>query len=731
MKNYKALFLVAVGLASLIAFLWAFKERTDLERYRQLLIREVETATGARPTIGRLSLSLYPKITVHGYDLSLSGLRGFASRTSVSVPHIEMRIRFLSFLRKSLKPYRIILNAPVFTVQRLSSQTGGGREKAEDRPDPPGAGAPKPANGESIPALTKTLALNGYTWSGLESVELRMSDGSLFLSSREGEPPVRVDHITLNSVFESRKRPAPFKGHFRLYGSEVTLSGTVGPLSEQPILSFPAFRAILKSADFRPALVLPNFGWPRIAVLDHRPVSLTLDLSGSPGNPISLEAGAEWTSDASPFLRLIEARCRADYDPLKDVLLLKEVTVQPKVGPGRIKADGELRNVTRSPDIDLRIAIPGFRAYELLVRAGMVSGPADVRYKAFDQVRLDADISGSANDLKVKNGLFQIDHTSCRFSAQLRLNAARSINFDLHVTGLDMDRYLFLPWKRSPSTLGFKRAEAFAALRNGPDSESGIRVSGRVFLEEGLVGGFRFSALKTTLNGESGRYELDPFGFQCYGGSARAKATMETSPDVRRLEMDGTLLGIRTSDLSRDLTGIEQIQGLARMGIQLTGVAPRFEDLVNRIEGRAWVRMKHGALVGPDLLAGVRFVEHQILGSNTAPRMKIPFSRLEGSFRILNGRFHSEDLFMEGPVLTVAGKGSFGLDQTLDMTITPTLLASARDADSTSKDFSLPLRVTGTFTDATIMPDFGRLNFGDAMRMLKQFFVGPGPASVQ
>lgn len=111
--------------------------------------------------------------------------------------------------------------------------------------------------------------------------------------------------------------------------------------------------------------------------------------------------------------------------------------------------------------------------------------------------------------------------------------------------------------------------------------------------------------------------------------------------------------------------------------------------------------------------------------------MKIPFSRLEGSFRILNGRFHSEDLFMEGPVLTVAGKGSFGLDQTLDMTITPTLLASARDADSTSKDFSLPLRVTGTFTDATIMPDFGRLNFGDAMRMLKQFFVGPGPASVQ
>ena len=732
MKNYIAPAAIALGVALLIICAWTFKQRTNLDRYRELLIREIEKTTGTKPDIGRLSLSWSPKITIHGYDLFLSGIPGLGPGSSISIPHIEMPIRFFPLLRKRLQPYRVILNSPVFTVQRLSYEAETVQNETTYGLKPSGANAPRPVDRKPNPVHRKALALDGYTWSGLENVEFQVSDGALLFLSREGELRATMDHISLNSVFRSPGDPIPYQGQFRLSGSKVILSGTVGPISKKPTPSLPPFRTTLKSADFRPGLVLHKFGWSRAPVLEDHPVSLTVDLSGSPGKPLSLEARAEFIEDTLPFLHLLEGRCKADYDPAKDVLALKDFSVKPKVGPGLFKVDGELRNLSRSPDVDLRITIPRFRAYELLVRSGMLSGPADVLHKAFDEVHLDATLAGTMNDLKLKDGLMEIDQASCRFNAQMRLRGPRRIDFDLHTTGLNLDRYITLPWNRPPTTLSSGYAEAYASERNGPvatDSEAGIRLSGRAFVEGGLLGGLRFSTLKTTFKGQNGRYELTPFSFRFYGGSAEANAVLETRADVRRFEMDGALVGVRTSDMSRDLTGTEQIRGLAKMGIQLTGVTPRLEDLINRVEGRAWIRMKHGALVGPDILASVRFVENQMLGGNAPPRVKVPFRRLEGTFRILKGRFHSEDLLLDGPVLAVKGKGSFGLDQTLDVKITPTFFLSAKGSDSKENRFSLPLRVTGSFADATILPDFGELNFGDVMRTLKSFFMGPGPTS--
>ena len=197
------------------------------------------------------------------------------------------------------------------------------------------------------------------------------------------------------------------------------------------------------------------------------------------------------------------------------MLALKDFSVKPKVGPGLFKVDGELRNLSRSPDIDLRInRSPGSGLMNSWSGQECFPGPPMFVHKAFDEVHLDATLAGTMNDLKLKDGLLEIDQASCRFNAQMRLRGPRRIDFDLHTTGLNLDRYITLPWNRPPTTLSSGYAEAYASERNGPvatDSEAGIRLSGRVFVEGGLLGGLRFSTLKTTLKGQNGRVRTNPF----------------------------------------------------------------------------------------------------------------------------------------------------------------------------------------------------------------------------
>jgi len=122
--------LLLLGMAAVIA-----PSFVDWNRYRSEIAAAAEQATGRAVTIGGdISFTLLPSPALRVADLRVANLEGGEVASFARLDHLDVVVEALPLLAGDLNVRRLVLNAPVITLERLSDGRTNWRFPAFERP---------------------------------------------------------------------------------------------------------------------------------------------------------------------------------------------------------------------------------------------------------------------------------------------------------------------------------------------------------------------------------------------------------------------------------------------------------------------------------------------------------------------------------------------------------------------------------------------------------------------
>jgi uncharacterized protein involved in outer membrane biogenesis len=735
MKRKTAIALVIIVVLTGI-FFRLFDRFLDTPERRVKLARGIQSVTGGRIIIRRLGLSLMPGFGVKASGIELTACPMLGKHTRVTADALKLRLDPKALVGGDLRIDRLVLESPVVefggTLEpgeyAAPTDPVEGRRSDEVKERPAFKEEPAPVSTPPDPTRSDPLT---FSWAGFRSKSLEVTDGTFILGSNRNTPSSLLQNVNLMTGDFSQGDPVPFELNCKFRGTAVSAKGELGPfdsrfarISQSPLNMRLETGSVL-SADGLRLLGIPEAAAEAVEISD-----VDVRVTRSQGAP-SLFVEGSWhvaCPRVLPGVRLL-ARGRSTYEPRKKLIELTELSIRSESSSGNVNIRGRAYSLDDRPEFELYVSVPPFRARDLLTEAGLLVPETEEQSGVLGVAELEAKIFGSPHLLQIRGASCRIDRTAAKLSLKYQTSetAPPTLDFDVHLNELDLDRYSGLEWAaKTAKKKTHDEASSLKAHASEPgelDPRDFMITRGRVSMERGRIGGVRFSELTATVRGGEGLIQIKPVTARLYEGLFEGAASIDLRGGAPFFEVRNSLDGIQAGPLTRDITGLEQMQGVVDMGYALRGRGSSVGDIRKSLSGKAWFQMEGGTLLGPSPLAVVRLVENVVRGSDSKQREEVPFSGLAGTFHIHRGRFYSEDFQLDGPVLRVSGQGSFGLNRTVDVKIKPTFLFPDLDHPSSAlrEGLSLPLRIYGTFRNASIRPDMEELDFRSVVQTLRRF----------
>jgi AsmA protein len=180
--------------------------------------------------------------------------------------------------------------------------------------------------------------------------------------------------------------------------------------------------------------------------------------------------------------------------------------------------------------------------------------------------------------------------------------------------------------------------------------------------------------------------------------------------EVPAIELSGTLSGVQAGPFLAAAIGVSRLDGTAAASLQASGRGNSERDIVATLAGSGRFQVENGAIHSGDLMASVLNAVGALLKGGAGASGETAFSRLSGSFTMRNGEMVTNDLALQSPLLSVAGRGTVSLPRRrLDYRLDATLLAAAKIeiAGVTLAQLTVPITVSGPWEDVQYRTDVG------------------------
>jgi hypothetical protein len=521
---------------------------------------------------------------------------------------------------------------------------------------------------------------------------LQVRDGAVHYSDRRSSEPreLALGHVDVSASDASLTRPIAVRASAALLDVEsqnLGLTGTVGPLGDPPDpdvvpfdlevtaspIDLPALRRVASVLDLAVPSQLSADG---TLALRGRARG-TVDQLALEANVDATHATVRWGTD---FAKQGDLVLRAEGSGARegDAFVLRRAALQ--LGDGRLDVAGTMQPGTvdvtldsnRAPLAPLAASIPAMAGTEM-------GGTAEAHLTARGEIR--------RGTLPALAGTVALANVSARRPG---IEEVSGLTTTLAVG----DGMIRMP--TSGFRLGDGRAEA----------------GGTFALAQRLLTVERASA-------------------QLFGGSTEGTGHIDLQDRHRpRFAIEGTVHDIALGRLlearSPDLAA--HVDGRLDATASLTG-AGKGPAVRRSLDGTVRLDVRDGVLRDVDLvdevLRGTTGVDKITGIVPAALRQKRPelfgaadthFEELHANARIADGQAHTDDLVMRTASYRVTGRGSVGLDGTLDMTavlqagpaLTADVLATAKDARWLANDQGLlevPLHLGGRLTRVSLQPD--------------------------
>ena len=228
MKNAVKWTLIAVsGVVTLIILiLLVLPFFVDAEKYKPLLENKVKEMTGRSFTVGGdVNLSFFPFVGVSFSDLHLGNPPGFEATDFISIKSFEVRVKLLPLLSRDVQVKRFVMKEPQIVLIKSKQGRGNWEFTTENTGKSPPETAQKP---------TSEKPLEGLPIRSLTVGDFSVTNGSIAWIDKASDTRKTIDQLDLVLADLSFDRPIGLTLSARMDDKPVTVSGTVGPIGQDP-----------------------------------------------------------------------------------------------------------------------------------------------------------------------------------------------------------------------------------------------------------------------------------------------------------------------------------------------------------------------------------------------------------------------------------------------------------------------------------------------------------------
>jgi AsmA protein len=193
-----------------------------------------------------------------------------------------------------------------------------------------------------------------------------------------------------------------------------------------------------------------------------------------------------------------------------------------------------------------------------------------------------------------------------------------------------------------------------------------------------------------------------------YGGQGTGKLDLEVVDGTPRISHQFRLEGMQALPFLTAAAGFQKLRGTANAELALQTRGRTQRQLVQNLSGAGRTTFRDGAIVGINLAALVRNVASAYQGGAIGGERATDFAELSGSFNVRNGVLTNDDLWLQAPVLRIAGRGQVNLPaRTLDYRLEPKA-AETLEGQGGSREVTgllVPVIIKGPWNAPAITPD--------------------------
>lgn len=718
----------------------------DPNDYRDEISAAVKKQTGRELNIeGEIKLSLFPWLGVRLGAMQLSNAEGFGPAPFARIGEADVRVKLLPLLRREVEMEKIVLHG-------LEANLGRRADGSTNWDDLVGAAAPAVPAEQKAPAdaapADPAAALGAIALGGLE-----LRDAKVVWAEAQAGARYAIEHfnleisaIRLNEPFDITlefdvdSNQPQLRGHLRfasrvtldLQGQKYRLDATTLAADVQSAL-IPGGKASARlQADVQADLKAQTAS---IAGLKLEAQGVTVqgkvDASSILAQPDAVGSVQIIVSDAAKLLAPFQAQLPpgmkaaavqgSRVDTAFDLSLGRQTV---KVSVLNIQALGLAINgqvnghkIVDAPQFSGRIELGEFVPRDLLATLG-VTLPEMADPSTLTKAALSFEFSAGLEQAALNKLQVRFDDSTLTGAASVRNFQQPALRYDLTLDAVDADRYLPPP-KEKPVPATPATAAAAGVVELPPETVAQLRaldVEGTARIGKLKVMNLRSSDIHATVKASGGLLRVHPVGAKLYGGGYDGNLSFDVRGATPLIGMDEKLAGVQAGPLLKDFMGKDYVTGTANVSAKLTarGIDPM--DVRKSLNGNAAFSFTDGAVNGINIAQLIRnaYASYQKQPAPPDEVRSTDFAAISGTATLKDGLVTNTDLKANSPLFRVEGRGTAhlateALDYLVRAAIVGTLEGQGGKALDDLKGLTIPLRITGSFTEPKFNVELGSL----------------------
>jgi AsmA protein len=281
--------------------------------------------------------------------------------------------------------------------------------------------------------------------------------------------------------------------------------------------------------------------------------------------------------------------------------------------------------------------------------------------------------------------------------------------FDIDIDRLNADRYKAKPaasseTSKKPAQQGEDAPLDLSALND-------LRADGSLRIGALTVNNIKTSNLRLDLKAGGGKIDINPLSANLYGGSTTGSVSATTTK-APRLTLRQNMANVNIGPLLKDAIAKDPLEGRGNVDLNVTTEGGGFAHWKRNLDGTMKVALRDGAIRGVNVAQVIRNAKTKIsalkgneqseTGTSSANE-KTDFSEMTGSFRVVKGVAHNDDLNIKSPLIRLGGAGTVDLgadrlDYLAKATVVSTLQGQGGPELQALKGITIPVRLSGPFS---------------------------------
>tara|TARA_R110001583_G_scaffold173287_1_gene327268 strand:- start:115529 stop:117970 length:2442 start_codon:yes stop_codon:yes gene_type:complete len=720
------IFIVILVIAGLIALPFI----VDPNDYKQEISSQVEKATGRTLTLeGDIKLSVFPWIALELGPLSLSNATGFKSDSFAKVQAAEIRIKLMPLLKKQLEMDTVILDGLVLNLEKNKT----GKTNWDDLVS---------KNDTSADDTKKADAPNndGPALAAISVAGVKLSNANILWSDATTAENYQLQNFNLNTDPLVPGKPTALDMEFDLASSKPQAKAHI-KFDSKVMVDLENQRYTLTDLNLTTQVSgkeLP-FSQSNLTLSGNINADMLKQLVTIEDLTLSAEANNDKQSIDAKLSAQVSSNLANQQSSIKGLVLSAEV-LDPTLPSGKanlsLKADittdmkqqtmilsalvidvydllisGDIKTsklLSDNPNFVGNIIVKPFNLRKLANNLN-VELPVMADDSTLELVQLTTEFEGSTKHFNAKQLNVTLDQS--KLSGRLAINnfAKPAFDFKLNLDEIDADRYLPPASKtETPKAAAATSAETSSTANELPlETLRQINAKGTVDVGKLTISGTHSEKIHVEINATNGLINLSPMSANMYEGQYQGNVGLDARGKTLKLSLNENLKGVKAGPLLKDLTGDDKLSGVVNAQAKLTGNGATMMQIKQTLSGNGNFSFSDGAVKGINIAESIRKAKAALKGEKLPASdepLQTDFSNLSGSFTALNGIIDNQDLLAMSPLLRINGAGKIdlpkeGIDYGLKVSIVETSSGQGGKALADLKGLTVPVKITGTFSN--------------------------------